>query len=252
MLLNSNANRQGEALISVLYVFLEIGNGGMNDDEYVAHFSLWAAIKSPLIMGNDLRKITPSALSILSNPAVLAISQDPNSRPADRQWRYFVPDTDQYGMGEIQMWSGSLSNGDMSVLMLNAGNKPREMNASLVDIFWSGGPGGTAGQVKQTWDIYDLWANRMDDGTAAKLIAAANGTSGEDPTTIGTQYRYNATAVGGYASGLTQGLPVLLGKKIGTVQPYGTFNASVARHGVRFFRLRQSTTAGAAARREEL
>jgi len=228
----------------------EVGNGGMDDDEYVAHFSLWAAIKSPLIMGNDMRTITPSTLSILLNPAVLAISQDPGSRPADRQWRYAVSDKDQYGMGEIQMWSGSLSNGDMSVVLLNAGNTAREMNASLVDIFWSGGPGGTAGQVKQAWDIYDLWANRMDNATAARLIAAANGTSGEDPTTIGVQYRYNATAMGGYAAGLAQGLPVLLGKKVGIIEPYGTFNATVARHGVRLFRLRQVETAGR--KRDEL
>ena len=114
----------------------------MNDDEYVTHFSLWAAIKSPLIMGNALRKITPSALSILLNPAVLAVSQDPGSRPADRQWRYFVADKDQYGKGEIQMWSGTLSGTDRLVLLLNAGTEAREMNATLEDIFWDAGPGG--------------------------------------------------------------------------------------------------------------
>lgn len=28
---------------------LEVGNGGMTDAEYVAHFSLWSAAKSPLM-----------------------------------------------------------------------------------------------------------------------------------------------------------------------------------------------------------
>ena len=37
---------------------LEVGNGGMTDNEYVAHMSLWALMKSPLIMGNNLDKIT--------------------------------------------------------------------------------------------------------------------------------------------------------------------------------------------------
>jgi alpha-galactosidase len=37
---------------------LEVGNGGMTDDEYVAHMSLWAMMKSPRIMGNSLDKIS--------------------------------------------------------------------------------------------------------------------------------------------------------------------------------------------------
>ena len=34
---------------------LEVGNGGMTNDEYRAHFSLWAIMAAPLIAGNDLR-----------------------------------------------------------------------------------------------------------------------------------------------------------------------------------------------------
>ena len=33
---------------------LEVGNGGMTTDEYKTHFAMWAVIKSPLILGNDL------------------------------------------------------------------------------------------------------------------------------------------------------------------------------------------------------
>ena len=33
---------------------LEVGNGGMTFEEYRTHFSMWALIKSPLILGNDL------------------------------------------------------------------------------------------------------------------------------------------------------------------------------------------------------
>ncbi|THH12158.1 hypothetical protein EW145_g192 [Phellinidium pouzarii] len=230
----------------------EVGNGGMTDEEYVTHFSMWAALKSPLIMGNDLRKITPSALSILSNPAVLAVSQDPGSSGAFRRWRYFVPDTDLYGQGEIQLWSASLSGGDALVVLLNGGSAPREMNATLEDIFWNSGPGGTAPQVAQGWDVYDLWGNRMDNATATQIINAANQTAASnstspsnatDPGTIGTQFRYNATAMGGYASGLAQNLSVLLGKKIGSVEPRGNLVATVPSHGVGMFRLRQQVMA---------
>ena len=38
---------------------LEIGNGGMNDDEYRTHMSLWSMLAAPLLAGNDLRDMTP-------------------------------------------------------------------------------------------------------------------------------------------------------------------------------------------------
>ncbi len=66
---------------------LEVGHGGMSDDEYVAHFSMWAALKSPLLIGADIRELSPEALSILNNPAVIALSQDPAGRPATRVFR---------------------------------------------------------------------------------------------------------------------------------------------------------------------
>ena len=43
---------------------LEVGNGKLTYDENVAHFSLWCMMASPLILGNDLRSITPEVLSI--------------------------------------------------------------------------------------------------------------------------------------------------------------------------------------------
>lgn len=37
---------------------LEVGNGGMTNDEYQSHFALWAALKAPLLIGCDLSKLT--------------------------------------------------------------------------------------------------------------------------------------------------------------------------------------------------
>ena len=227
----------------------------MTDDEYKTHLTMWSALKSPLIMGNDLRVISPETLSILSNPAILAISQDPGSRPAFRRWRYFVDDTDEFGQGEIQMWSASLSGGDRFVALLNAGNSEREMNATLVDIFWDVMPIGNSAQANQAWDVYDLWANRMDNDTAQQIITAANqvasgNSTGVDPNTIGTDFRYNATALGGYTAGLAQNASALLGRKVGSVGPRGTLTATVPRHGIGAFRLRQQASSQAVQHQE--
>jgi hypothetical protein len=57
---------------------LEIGNGHCSLDEYRTHFSLWAMLKAPLIIGNDIRTLSPEddIFKILSNKEVIAVSQD--------------------------------------------------------------------------------------------------------------------------------------------------------------------------------
>ena len=56
---------------------LEVGNGGMSTTEYQSHFTLWAAFKSPLILGNDLSNMSPEISSIIKNKEIIAINQDP-------------------------------------------------------------------------------------------------------------------------------------------------------------------------------
>ena len=70
---------------------LEVGNGGCSMVEYQTHFSLWAMLKAPLIIGNDVRTLQASSegdavLQMLSNNAVIAVNQDPLGRQARRIW----------------------------------------------------------------------------------------------------------------------------------------------------------------------
>ena len=63
---------------------LEVGNGGMTDTEYRAHFSLWAILAAPLIAGNDLRDMRPEIHDILTNKEVIAVDQDALGREGER------------------------------------------------------------------------------------------------------------------------------------------------------------------------
>ena len=211
-------------------MYTEVGNGGLTEDEAISHFSLWAALKSPLLMTNVMTKIDGPTLSILQNTAVLAVSQDPQGSSAVRIWRHYVDD------GEIQMYSGPLSGGDQVVLLLNAGTKARDMNATLDDIFWENGPKGTASQAKSSWDVYDLWAARMSNDTANAIIAG-----GENATRP-----INMTAQGGanqvYAQVPLPTSKALMGSKTGSVKPDGSVTAHVQPHGVAMFRLREIKT----------
>jgi alpha-galactosidase len=209
---------------------LEVGNGGMTDDEYKAHFSMWAIMKSPLLIGTDVRLLDAGALSIYANPAVIVINQDPAGTSVKRVWRYYVPDVDPYGEGEISMWTGSLDNGDQVVALLNAGNSDRQMNATLAEVFIDEG-GERSLQTRCTWDIYDLWGNRLDDSVANQLLAG---------TVTVSDHLYNSTETS-YRDGLNNDDPRLFGEKIGSVGPGGVISSMVPKHGIALYRLRKRT-----------
>ena len=54
-----------------------VGFKGCTTEEYRTHFSLWALLNSPLMIGCDIRSMDEDTRSILTNRDVLAINQDP-------------------------------------------------------------------------------------------------------------------------------------------------------------------------------
>lgn len=213
-----------------------------------------AILKSPMIIGTDVTKMDAGTLSIYSNAAILAISQDPLGIPAFRVWSRPAP-ADEYGQGEISLWSGELSGGDYAVALLNAGNTSTVMNASLADVFIdSSTTGGNASPMSQTWDVYDLWANRMGNAEANAIL---NGNVTYNRTATGTtegttnsSTRYNSTLMS-YGDGVKTNSTALLGTKMKSIPPMGTLQAEVPRHGVAMYRLRKRGGA-AVGKRDEL
>ncbi len=122
---------------------LEVGNGGMTENEYRAHFSLWAILAAPLIAGNDLRSMTPEILSILTNKEVIAVDQD----VLGRQGRRAAKD------GDIEIWSKEIADGNRAVVMLNRGTTPREITAAWTDM---GYPTHLSATVRDLWAKKDL------------------------------------------------------------------------------------------------
>ena len=227
---------------------LEVGNGGQDDNEYVTHFSMWAMMSSPLLIGTNVMTLTPANLAIYSNPAVIALNQDPTADGGIRKWRYNV-ESDQYGQGEISLWTRELKNGDTVIALINGGNNTRMMNATLQDIFLDQATAGTyvpAAQLSESWDVYDLWANRMSVAEAGALI---NGSAPTITSNANSTTRYNATALG-YKDGLNQTHPALFGSKVGSIAPHGTWSAQNPRHSTGLYRLRKA--GGKKRKRDEL
>ena len=140
---------------------LEIGNGGMNGDEYRTHMSLWSLLSAPLIAGNDLRTMSDETKSILMNREVIAIDQDPDAKPVK------VLSTDS---GVEILWR-PLHDGSIVVGIFNRGSAPATANLP-----WSKLPGGFAGKKVH---VRDLWKHDEEKagGTAFTGTIAPHGVA---------------------------------------------------------------------------
>jgi alpha-galactosidase len=119
---------------------LEIGNGGMTDDEYRAHMSLWAIMAAPLIAGNDVRTMSPATKAILLNPEVIAVDQDSLGKQGILVWEP-VP--------ELQVWAKPLRDGSRAVALLNRSSKPDTITAYF----------SRAGIHTDSARVRDLWSH---------------------------------------------------------------------------------------------
>jgi len=122
---------------------LEVGNGGMTYDEYRAHFSLWCLIKSPLLIGADITKLSAASYTILTNKEVIALSQDSLGVQG-----HMVRDNNG-----SQVWAGPLSDGSIGVILFN-----RQSSRTNITAVWSdiGISGGSAAAVRDLWAHADI------------------------------------------------------------------------------------------------
>lgn len=107
---------------------LEVGNGGMNYDEYVSHFTLWAILKSPLVLGNDVTNMTEEDLGIVKNAQIIEVNQD-LSAPAHRVWKKSVKG------GSLQLFAATLSDESQIVAIFNSGDNEESTELLFEDIF---------------------------------------------------------------------------------------------------------------------
>jgi alpha-galactosidase len=115
---------------------LEIGNGGMREEESQMHMSLWCLLAAPLIAGNDLTKTSRKDLAILANPEVIAIDQDAMAIQGRR--------ISEEGPSEV--WMKPLADGSRAVGLFNREQGIIDVRVRFSDI----GLGKTA-KVRDLW-----------------------------------------------------------------------------------------------------
>jgi alpha-galactosidase len=139
---------------------LEVGNG-MSEDEDRAHLSIWAMMASPLILGNDLRSMSESTRRILTNPGVIAVSQDKLGVQALR----VLAD------GPLELYAKPLDGGDWALMFLNRSSQPADLHHDWKKQVLIDDLSQRSVDFKQTvyrWS--DLWSKKTGD-TSSKLEA---------------------------------------------------------------------------------
>jgi alpha-galactosidase len=120
---------------------LEVGNGGMNEEEYRTHMSLWAILAAPLLAGNDLTTMTPETIALLTNPEVIAIDQDRLGKEGNRV------STE----GPLEIWARPLVDGSKAVGVFN-----RQTTALSETVDFKRLGFLTTVQVRDIWQAKDL------------------------------------------------------------------------------------------------
>lgn len=136
---------------------LEVGNGGMTQTEYRTHFSMWAIMAAPLLIGTDLRNVSQETLDILLNEDVIAVDQD----PLGVQGRVV---SDHDGLIVVDK---PLENGDHAVALYNSTDADADIATTVEELGLEGG----------SYQLTDLWSKETSE-TGSDIAAAvpAHGT----------------------------------------------------------------------------
>jgi alpha-galactosidase len=129
---------------------LEVGNGGMTEDQYRTHMTLWVILAAPLLAGNDLSKMSPPTLAMLTNKEVIAVDQDPLGKQGDRV----------SAVGPTEIWSKPLSNGAQAVALFNRSETEKSISFRPRDIGFA-----------KSFKLRDLWQGREVTATGDTYTA---------------------------------------------------------------------------------
>ncbi|MFG4003724.1 alpha-galactosidase [Flavobacterium aquidurense] len=140
---------------------MEVGNE-MNDTEDKSHFAMWCMMASPLVAGNDFRKMSKETLAILTNKELIAVDQD---KLGIQGFKYSAEDG-------LEVWVKPLSDGNWAVTFLNRSEVAKKVNfdwkkQTIKDVDF----GYEANFSKTVYKLKDLWKNK-EIGTTKKNFTA--------------------------------------------------------------------------------
>ena len=114
--------------------------GGMTLAEYTATFATWSILASQMIISANLSEVAahhPDCLSLVTNPEIIAINQDPAGLPPRQIYKHVNGEAERTSGartddGDItQAFSRPLHDGTVACVLLNRGDAATNMSVCM-------------------------------------------------------------------------------------------------------------------------
>jgi alpha-galactosidase len=111
---------------------------GMSAAQFRSQLSMWSMLAAPLMISDNLTKISSASLAAVQNTEVIAIDQDPAG----------VQGTLLSSTGNGQVWVKPLVDGSRAVALLNRGSNPTHIQTSTSSV---GMPSASSYSLRNVW-----------------------------------------------------------------------------------------------------
>merc|ERR1719498_1450747 len=138
----------------------KLGQRCVSAVEEQTQMAIWAISASPMIMGNDMRKVAQDSKDLLMNEHAIAVSQDPLGQMGIR----LTSNT------STQIWARKLSNGDVAVALYNRG-EPKATQGPDADITVDFTMAGI--DLEGKVNVFSIWQKRAVGTYTSKYTALA-------------------------------------------------------------------------------
>ena len=149
-----------DMLIVGMYGKGNVGLEGLNDIQYKTHFSIWALLGSPLMIGCDIRNMNKQTLDILSNKELIKINQDADCRQVFK--------LSLFEGSNIKAYARILENGDIAVGFFNLTDKKVTVKFLLDEL-------GLPESTGKTLEMHNVWSGEtltVKNGTLIRGMEA--------------------------------------------------------------------------------
>lgn len=145
-----------DMLVVGMYGKGNVGLQGCNDTQYRTHFSLWSFFGSPLMIGCDIRDMTPETKKILTNKELIAINQDPAYRQPYRLNGIWQNDN-------MLTYAKNLANGDIAIGLFNLNEEKAMARFNLDEVSLPESTG-------KTLSMTDIWTGKSANTVNANVM----------------------------------------------------------------------------------
>lgn len=145
-----------DMLVVGMYGEGNVGLQGCNDVQYKTHFSIWAMMGSPLMIGCDIRNMNQATKDILMNEDVIRIDQDSACRQP-------VKLNGIWSGEDLLLYSRQLENGDLAIGLFNLGEGEALARLNLDEV-------GLPHSTGKTLKMRELWTKEEFKVTNSTLI----------------------------------------------------------------------------------